>query len=94
MKGGSIHHSSSAVGPRERTGDRQRTDGPCPRSELWGIQPSMMLAAVSVVGMAVLGVGVAAGIAIVVAVAVSTLVLVALVNAITMLGLLLDTLDD
>lgn len=54
----------------------------------------MVLFAVSVVGMAALGLGVVAGIAVLVAIALATLALVALVNAITVLGRLLDTLDD
>jgi hypothetical protein len=56
--------------------------------------PPMVRSAVSVLAIAGLGFGVAAGIVALVGVAVATLVVVALANAITVLGRLLDTYDD
>jgi hypothetical protein len=56
--------------------------------------PPMVLSAVSVLAIAGLGFGVAAGIVALVGVAAATLVVVALANAITVLGRLLDTYDD
>jgi hypothetical protein len=54
----------------------------------------MVLSIASVLAMGLLGVGVAAGAALLVAVALTGLVLVAVVNAITLLGRLLDAFDD
>jgi hypothetical protein len=56
--------------------------------------PPMVLPAVSVLAIAALGFGVAAGIVALVGVAVATLVVIALANAITVLGRLLDSYDD
>jgi hypothetical protein len=54
----------------------------------------MVLSAVSVLGVGLLGVGVALEIALLVALALATLLLVGLVNAITMLGRFLDAVDE
>jgi hypothetical protein len=54
----------------------------------------MLLSAVSVLGVALLGVGVAAEIGVLVGITLGGLVLVALVNGITVLGRLLAALDD
>ena len=83
MERGSIHHSIVSA---------QTIRVLMRRS--WVSRPPMVLSTVSVVGMAALGIGFTAGIAILVAISLVTLVLVALINTITMLGRLLDTLDD
>jgi hypothetical protein len=54
----------------------------------------MVLSALSVLGMGLLGAGLAVEVAVIVAVALATLVVVAVVNAVTVLGRLLDALED
>jgi hypothetical protein len=54
----------------------------------------MVLSIASVLAMGLLGVGVVAGIALLIALALASLAVVAVDNAITVLGRLLDTLED
>ena len=54
----------------------------------------MLLSSMSVLGVAALGGGLAAGVSLLIAIAVAALVVVGLANAVVVLGQLLDALSD
>jgi hypothetical protein len=86
MRKRSIHHCGVACVCRLTISAGARDRGVVP--------DAMVLSVASVVGVAVLGGAIAAGLTLLIVIAIAGLALVGFANAITVLGQLLDALDD